>query len=228
MVNQKEITSYDRSILVDWLIELHVSFKFQHETLLLSVNILDRFMSVYSVSKLKFQLLGLTCLFLASKYEEHCPHKLEDLCFHKIKTFSYVGRYLCTKNEILELELIILNALSFQLTVPLCVSFLHRFFKAAELDSKTINLTRFLLDLALLDFKMLKYLPSITTASSIYLSRFLTQKYPLWNQTLVQATTYTEVILSECVKDLMNALIVSKHSKLKSVFKKYHLVFLKK
>eukprot|EP01156_Anaeramoeba_ignava_P002122 Anaeramoba_ignava/a217619_14.p1 GENE.a217619_14~~a217619_14.p1 ORF type:complete len:211 (+),score=78.92 a217619_14:132-764(+) len=65
MINEKM-----REILVDWLIETSQEHEFHSETLFLAINLVDRFLSKYSVSKQQFQLLGAACLMIASKYEE--------------------------------------------------------------------------------------------------------------------------------------------------------------
>ncbi|KAF6064960.1 Cyclin, N-terminal domain family protein [Candida albicans] len=59
-----------RSILVDWLVEMHLKFKLLPESLFLAVNVMDRFMSVEVVQIDKLQLLATAALFTAAKYEE--------------------------------------------------------------------------------------------------------------------------------------------------------------
>ncbi len=38
-----------RSILIDWLVEVHMRFKLLQETLFMTVDILDRFLSIHQV-----------------------------------------------------------------------------------------------------------------------------------------------------------------------------------
>jgi G2/mitotic-specific cyclin 1/2 len=59
-----------RGILVDWLIEVHTRFRLLPETLFLAVNIIDRFLSAEVVALDRLQLVGVTAMFIASKYEE--------------------------------------------------------------------------------------------------------------------------------------------------------------
>jgi len=51
MEQQEHISERMRAILVDWLIEVHFKFKLFPETLFLTINLLDRFMSKVHVSK---------------------------------------------------------------------------------------------------------------------------------------------------------------------------------
>ena len=70
METQRHVNQTMRSILVDWLIEVHLSFDFVPETLFLAVNLVDRYLERAQVSCDKLQLAGISCFFVASKYEE--------------------------------------------------------------------------------------------------------------------------------------------------------------
>ena len=69
-LRQPDVTPDMRSILVDWLIEVAQEYKLQQETLHLSVRLIDRFLSRRPVARTKLQLVGVTCMFIASKFEE--------------------------------------------------------------------------------------------------------------------------------------------------------------
>jgi cyclin B len=70
MESQPHINERMRSILVDWLVEVHLKFKLVPETLYLTVNLIDRYLERMEVSRPKLQLVGVSCLLIASKYEE--------------------------------------------------------------------------------------------------------------------------------------------------------------
>jgi len=70
MGSQPDINAKMRSILVDWLIEVHRKFELMPETLYLTMNIVDRFLSVKAVPRRELQLVGISSMLLASKYEE--------------------------------------------------------------------------------------------------------------------------------------------------------------
>jgi hypothetical protein len=50
---QKDINPSMREILADWLIEVHLKFKLLPETLFLTVNLIDRFLSTTSIYRNK-------------------------------------------------------------------------------------------------------------------------------------------------------------------------------
>jgi hypothetical protein len=81
MENQTHINERMRSILVDWLVEVQLKFKLVPETLYLTVNIIDRYLERMEVSRPKLQLIGVTSLLIASKYEEIYPPELRDLVY---------------------------------------------------------------------------------------------------------------------------------------------------
>jgi Cyclin, N-terminal domain len=81
MDNQPHINERMRAILVDWLVEVHLKFKLVPETLYLTVNLIDRYLEVEQVSRPKLQLVGVTSLLIASKYEEIYPPELRDLVY---------------------------------------------------------------------------------------------------------------------------------------------------
>lgn len=81
MEAQPYINERMRAILVDWLVEVHLKFKLVPETLYLTVNLIDRFLEREEVSRPKLQLVGVTCLLIASKYEEIYPPELRDLVY---------------------------------------------------------------------------------------------------------------------------------------------------
>lgn len=73
MHTQPEINEKMRSILIDWLVEVHVKFDLSPETLYLTINLIDRFLSLKTVPRRELQLLGVSALLIASKYEEIWP-----------------------------------------------------------------------------------------------------------------------------------------------------------
>lgn len=75
---QTDMNEKMRAILVDWLLEVHIKFELNPETLYLTVSIIDRFLSVKAVPKRELQLLGISALLIASKYEEIWPPQVHN------------------------------------------------------------------------------------------------------------------------------------------------------
>jgi hypothetical protein len=124
MQRQQDLTPRMREILVDWLVEVHCKFHLQQETLFLCVNIIDRFLERRAVMRTKLQLVGCTALLLAAKYEENCVPEVMD--FVAIADCTY------TKEEMLRMESIVLQALHFNITTPSPYRFLQRYHMLAS------------------------------------------------------------------------------------------------
>ena len=191
---QEDINEKMRGILIDWLIEVHLKFKLRHETLFLTVNILDRYLAVQKVNRQRLQLVGVVSLMLAAKYEEIYPPEVRD--------YVYICDNAYTREQIVKMEQMILSSLNFRLTVPTPRSFLKRFCKAAQGDSKLLLLVSYLLELTLVEFAFLKYTPSILCAACTSVALQLSGK-AAWTPTLAKHSRYTEGDLREVVADVI-------------------------
>jgi len=213
MISQKNITEKMRAILVDWLVEVHRMFKLLPETLFLSVAMIDRYLSLKQISQDMLQLVGITSMLIASKYEEIYAPECND--------FVYISDGAYTKQQILNMEQTILNTLNFNITHPSALHFLRRYSKAGGSDYTLHTVCKYLIELVLIDVKFLKYLPSQLGAASVYLGRAMTGKTPLWTATLHHYSTYSESVVRECALEMNELLKKSHSSSLKAIRKKY-------
>lgn len=69
MSKQLYLTTWMRSLLIDWMVEVQESFELNHETLYLAVKIVDIYLSKAMVTKETLQLLGAAALFISSKFD---------------------------------------------------------------------------------------------------------------------------------------------------------------
>lgn len=67
---QVEINSKMRAILADWIIEVHHKFELMPETLYLTMYIIDQYLSLQPVLRRELQLVGVSAMLIACKYEE--------------------------------------------------------------------------------------------------------------------------------------------------------------
>jgi G2/mitotic-specific cyclin 3/4 len=165
---QAEIQWSMRSVLMDWLIQVHNRFSLLPETLFLCVNYIDRFLSCKIVSLGKLQLVGATAIFVAAKYEEiNCPSVGEIV-------YMVDGGY--TVDEILKAERFMLSMLQFELGWPGPMSFLRRISKADDYDLETRTLAKYFLEVTIMDERFVGTPPSYIAAGAHCLSRMLLKK----------------------------------------------------
>lgn len=213
MAQQFDITDKMRAILIDWLIEVHDKFELMNETLYLTVNLIDRFLSKQAVVRKKLQLVGLVALLLACKYEEVSVPIVEDLVVISDKAY--------TRNDVLEMEKIMLNTLQFNMSLPTQYPFLKRFLKAAKSDKKLETLASFLIELALVDYEMLRYQPSLLAASAVYTAQCTIHGFSEWNSTCEFHSQYSENQLRECSRRMVSLHQKAATDKLTGVRRKY-------
>lgn len=129
----------------------------------------------------------------------------------------------------------ILAILEFNVTVPSCYRFLERFARLSNLEIahlanaqgsgstglRTFMFARYLTELALVDYNMLRYTPRQVAAAAIYIALRLMKFNPPWNENLVRASNMTETELKPCARELMGILDGSEKANLKAIRKKY-------
>ncbi|CAL9174382.1 unnamed protein product [Musa hybrid cultivar] len=216
---QRDITESMRGILIDWLVEVSEEYRLVPDTLYLTVYIIDQFLSQNYIERQRLQLLGITCMLIASKYEEMCAPRVEEFCFITDNTYS--------KAEVLNMESQVLGFLGFQLSVPTAKTFLRRFLRAAHASNKVPSLAlgylaNYLAELTLVEYSFIKFLPSVVAASAIFLARWtLDQSDHPWNPTLEYYTSYTAMDLKVTVFALQELQKNSKSCPLNAIREKY-------
>lgn len=154
LANQMDVTPKMRSVLLDWINEVHSQFSLELETYHMAVSMIDRYLQeTPSTSRRYLQLVGVTALFMASKYEELMPPDITDFVYVTDDTYS--------KEQILEMEKNVFKALGFHLGKPLPIHFLRRFAKAAgTLGDRQYMAAKYFIELTSIDYELTKSKPS--------------------------------------------------------------------
>ncbi|KAJ0256519.1 Cyclin-B2-4 [Hirschfeldia incana] len=212
---QPDINERMRGILVDWLIEVHYKFELMEETLYLTINLIDRFLAVtHPVPRKKLQLVGVTALLLACKYEEVSVPVVDDLIVISDKAY--------TRREVLDMEKLMANTLQFNFCLPTPYVFMRRFLKAAQSDKKVEMLSFFIIELCLVEYEMLQYVPSQLAASAIYTAQSTLKGFEEWSKTCEFYTGYTEEKLMDCSRKMVGLHHKAGTGKLTGVYRKYN------
>lgn len=211
MDQQDELKWDMRGILIDWLVQVHSKFNLLPETLFLTVNYIDRFLSKRKVSLSKFQLVGVVALFIAAKYEEiNCP---------TIQDVAYMVDHAYSVDDLLRAERFMIDILEFEMGWPGPMSFLRRTSKADDYDFETRTLAKYFLEITVMEPKLVASPPSWLAAGAHYVSRKMLARGK-WSQAHVFYSGYTE----EQLKPLAQLLVVACKDPVtthKAIFEKY-------
>jgi cyclin B len=177
------ITGKMRQILVDWLFQVHTRFSLLSETMYMTVALIDRYLQERpSTTKDKLQLVGVTAMLLASKYEEIYAPEIND--------FVYITDKCYTAHDIQKMEIDMLKVLQFDIGRPLPIHFLRRYSKANSSQPEKHNMAKFIMELCLVDYSMVGVKPSLVAAAALYLINLMTGDEP-WPNTVSYYSRYS-------------------------------------
>ena len=175
-------------------------FEMSSRSVFLAVNYTDRYLSSVSVDRKHFQLLGATCLHIASKCEDVSYIGVDDLvvCADKV----YNG------NDVLQLEEKVLTKLDFRLAVPTVIDFLNTFVERIhELNPSwpaigtDVHLARYFAELSLQDSNFIQNMPSLVAAAAVVLALHYTHRKVVEEQ-ILSTTGYSLQDLKQCILKL--------------------------
>ncbi|CAN6304337.1 unnamed protein product [Urochloa humidicola] len=217
---QVDVTPNMRSILVDWLVEVAEEYKLVSDTLYLTVSYIDRFLSDKALNRQRLQLLGVSAMLIASKYEEISPPNVEDFCYITDNTY--------TKQEVVKMESDILNVLKFEMGNPTTKTFLRMFIRSAQEDNKKNPslplefLASYLAELSLLDYGLIRFLPSLIAASVVFVARLTLDPHTHpWSKKMQTLTGYKPSELKDCVTAIHELQLNRKCSSMVAIRDKY-------
>ena len=175
-------------------------------------------MQVVRTTKDDLQLLGVTAMLIASKFEEIYPPSIGEFAYITADTYS--------EERIRKMEVVLLRQMDFQFNNPSVILFLRRYSKLMETNKKVHNLAKYILELSLLE-PTNSSIPSSKKAGAALLlaASLLNPKDPLqklWCATLVVYSTYEVRHLRDTKIRLKKSLYDGHHDeKLKAIRDKY-------
>ncbi|KAJ1724561.1 G2/mitotic-specific cyclin, partial [Coemansia erecta] len=195
MNKQIELNWEMRRVLIDWVAKIHAQFRMMPETLFLAVNLIDRYLSKRQVSTTMLQLVGVTGLLIACKYEETTCPPFEDLVFLSGMTY--------TVEEIKNAEMFMLRILDFDLSAPSPLTFLRRVSKAENYNIQTRTIGKYVMEVCMMDHRLIHHPPSLIAAAGICLARRMLDAGP-WDGNLRHYSGYTEAELQPCINVVLD------------------------
>lgn len=162
---QREVTLEMRGIVAEWMMEVCEEQKCQDSVFSLAMNCMDRFLSRTSIRKNQLQLLGTTCLLIASKLKESRPIPAETLVYY---TENSVTKQLLTSWECL-----VLSTLKWDVAAVVPQDFLKHLLNKIDLTSSGISYdmvdkhAKTIITLCSREFQFSKCCPSIVACAAI-------------------------------------------------------------
>ncbi|XP_059030186.1 cyclin-J-like protein isoform X1 [Mustela lutreola] len=188
----------------------------------LAVYLLDHFLDRYHITTSKqLYAVAVSCLLLASKFEDREDHvpKLEQINSTRVLSGQ---NFTLTKKELLNTELLLLEAFSWNLCLPTPAHFLDYYLLAsvsqkdqhchswpATCPHKTKECLKeyahYFLEVTLQDHIFYKFPPSVVAAACVGAARICLQLSPYWTRDLQRISNYTLEHLSTCIEILLVA-----------------------
>jgi len=190
-----------------------VKYKLKSETLFLAISLLDRYLGQTATARRHLQLVGVTVLLIAAKFEEIYPPEISVLLYVTDNTYS--------RDDIIKMEVSILNALDFKMCSPTPMHFLERYQSLNGCSESHSCMAQYLVELTLPDYSMLKYSASSRAASAVFLSSKLLCHQPAWKPAAVKHSGFTEAMLKDCAKEMCALLEYADSNPLQAVRKKF-------
>ena len=206
-VNKFNLSYMKRFSFINLFISFQHELCLKQETFYLTLNIFDRYIQKLNSLGVSDDLnkIAVTCLFIASKYEEiYAPYLKEFLQLFKLKY---------SKREIFLAEDEILSSLNFEILNVYPITFLKKFclYDIKDLNHKEksdmdmcFNGAQFFLEICLIEPKFCELKPSLQAAISLYLARkfllFKNGNGKIWNYELIFRTNYSENNIIKYIK----------------------------
>jgi hypothetical protein len=110
--------------MIDWMIEVLTNFKCDDQTFFLSVSLLDRYFKLKNECKevSDLHIIGVTTMFLASKYEDIYPLKMK-------MVYEKIAHKKLSIEKIKTLEMDILKIINYKIPAPTTLDFLKYYLK---------------------------------------------------------------------------------------------------
>lgn len=171
MDQQPEIRWHMRPCLVDFLVEIHFAFRLRPETLYLTLNIVDRYVSRRIVYIKHYQLVGCAALWIAAKFEDAKDR------VPTVQELAQICRETYDESAFIQMEGHVLATIQWTLGHPTAEAWLRLMCCDPFVEEEKVqHVARFLMEMTLFYREFVKYLPSSIALGALTLARSLCGK----------------------------------------------------
>jgi len=171
MDQQPEIRWHMRPCLVDFLVEIHFTFRLRPETLYLTLNIIDRYVSRRIVYVKHYQLVGCAALWIAAKFEdakERVP---------TVQELAQICRETYDESAFIQMEGHVLSTIQWSLGHPTAEAWLRLICCGPVVEEARVqHVARFLMEITLFYREFVQYPPSAIALGALTLARYICGK----------------------------------------------------
>jgi hypothetical protein len=207
MDQQPEIKWHMRPCLVDFLVELHFTFRLRPETLYLTLNIIDRYVSRRIVYVKHYQLVGCAALWIAAKFEDAKDRvpSVEELVHYCREAYD--------ASAFIQMEGHVLSTIQWTLGHPTAEAWLRMLCCSPAPymeEAKVQHVARFLMEITLFYREFIQYTSSSIAFAALTLARFLCGKERRVFEETEECLEIVELLdnrLAKHVNDLSETLI---------------------
>ncbi|KAH8120140.1 cyclin-like protein [Phellopilus nigrolimitatus] len=205
MDQQPEIRWHMRPCLVEFIIEIHFTFRLRPETLYLALNIVDRYVSRRIVYTKHYQLVGCAALWIAAKFEdakERVP---------TVTDLVQICRETYDESAFIQMEGHVLATIQWTLGHPTAEAWM-RFYCCGsyEESARVQHVARFLMEITLFYRDFIKFCPSAIALASLILARHVCQEpRRIYDEPadVIEVVELLDQRLSRSVSDLSETLV---------------------
>lgn len=155
--------SHKRSLLIDWIIDAHFRLELSQETLYITITIIDTMLLKNDFSDEKLQLLAITALFIAGKYEE--------VSIPTIETIKCLGEYKFCENTIYKAEKYVLYSLDYIIPAYCPLIFIRYLNRIDSYNDTVRNAAKYLLELGNLHKELVPFCNFVKSVACYYLAK---------------------------------------------------------
>lgn len=215
--NQRNISEIQYAVLIDWIIHVHTYLALTDECLFLSVKLIIEFLArVDYFDQENFQLLGVACMLVSSKFIERSHIAIDELCSLCVKSY--------TKKQIIAFEHTLLLTLDFEIEQDNIINFFDLLALMFNFTLKEYYQGKFMLELTLLEINMLIYRKTIIAFSVAYLvMKMNIDRHPHYKKCFfyLKDRETTEKLLKECGREILQLFDNIQSSQYTSSIQKY-------
>lgn len=214
MSRQRYVTSKMREFMINSLVDIHNRFQLKWTTLFLAANFFDRYLArSCDVSESELQLVAITSLIVASKFEEVNPPD--------VQAFLNCASRRYAPEDVSRLECLFLKTLDFRLACSTGANFLERLRGPNNIDEMQYCMVRYFVEVTASKIQFLSFSPSQIAAAAVLLSNRVMKRHSAWPEEMASIARYSESSLESCASELLSCVEAAQTDPLNASCRKY-------